>query len=194
MFHVIKGLFAGMAGVVAISAIIAATTLAGGGTANAQQCAKNYYSCALNKGGKLDPNNPDCCWNALGKGNFKQASSCAKGFYKCDLNAGGKLDAAHPGCCCSGSACVSDVRLKRDIAKLATLGNGISVYRFRYNWSDQVYVGVLAQQVQTIMPTAVHRGTDGYLRVNYDKVGLRFQTWEAWRGARIADRVAGAVH
>jgi hypothetical protein len=88
-----------------------------------------------------------------------------------------------------GNECVpSDIRLKHDIVKLGTLGNGIGIYHFRYTWSDQAYVGVMAQEVQTVMPEAVGRGADGYLRVNYDKVGLRFQTWEAWGAAMTQDR------
>src|SRR6266536_1298637 len=32
----------------------------------------------------------------------------------------------------------------------------------------------------TVMPAAVVRGSDGYLRVFYDKLGLKFQTYEQW--------------
>jgi hypothetical protein len=39
----------------------------------------------------------------------------------------------------------------RDIVMLGTLGNRIGIYRFRYNWSDQVYVGVMAQEVEQIV-------------------------------------------
>jgi len=34
----------------------------------------------------------------------------------------------------------------------------------------------MAQEVETIRPEAVVRGSDGYLRVNYDLLGLRMQT------------------
>jgi hypothetical protein len=30
------------------------------------------------------------------------------------------------------------------------------------------------------MPWAVARGSDGYLRVHYDRLGLRLQTWDEW--------------
>ena len=30
------------------------------------------------------------------------------------------------------------------------------------------------------MPAAVVRGSDGYLRVYYDKLGLKFQTYDQW--------------
>jgi Chaperone of endosialidase len=74
----------------------------------------------------------------------------------------------------------SDMNLKHDIALLGHLDNGLGFYRFSYNGSDKVYVGVMAQEVQTVVPAAVMRGSDGYLRVFYDKVGLKFQTYEQW--------------
>jgi len=75
----------------------------------------------------------------------------------------------------------SDVRLKEDIVPVARLDNGIGVYRFRYKGNDHtVYVGVMAQEVQTIMPSAVSRDRDGYLRVDYDQLGLEFMTWDEW--------------
>lgn len=38
----------------------------------------------------------------------------------------------------------------------------------------------MAQEVQAIYPQAVERGSDGYLRVFYDQLGLRMQTFEEW--------------
>ena len=38
----------------------------------------------------------------------------------------------------------------------------------------------MAQEVQAVMPDAVVRGSDGYLRVFYDRLGLRMQSWEDW--------------
>jgi len=74
----------------------------------------------------------------------------------------------------------SDIRLKRDVVLLAVLATGIRLYRYRYFWSDQVYVGVMAQEVQEIMPEAVAHGPDGFLRVDYQRLGLKLQTWEEW--------------
>ena len=42
---------------------------------------------------------------------------------------------------------------------------------------------VMAQEVATVMPAAVLTGADGYLRVDYGRLGLRLQTWEEWRAA-----------
>ena len=81
----------------------------------------------------------------------------------------------------------SDVALKHDIILLGHLDNGLGFYRFSYNGSNKAYVGVMAQEVQTILPAAVVRGRDGYLRVYYDRLGLTFQPYDRWlaAGARI---------
>ena len=76
-------------------------------------------------------------------------------------------------------AFLSDVRVKRDITPIA-MENGLQLYRYRYAWSDTLYVGVLAQEVLEVAPHAVSRGADGYLRVNYARLGLRMQLWEEW--------------
>jgi hypothetical protein len=77
----------------------------------------------------------------------------------------------------------SDLHLKRDIVALERLDNGLSLYRFRYLWDDRLYVGVIAQEVAAVMPAAVIRGNDGYLRVNYGRIGLRLQSWDEWKAA-----------
>jgi hypothetical protein len=81
----------------------------------------------------------------------------------------------------------SDLRLKHGIVLLGRLDNGLGLYRFVYNGGNQAYVGVLAQEAQTIMPEAVTRGADGYLRVRYDELGLELQTYDQWiaSGARV---------
>jgi hypothetical protein len=45
----------------------------------------------------------------------------------------------------------------------------------------------MAQEVQAIMPEAVVRARDGYLRVFYDRLGLKFQAYQQWiaSGARM---------
>ena len=75
----------------------------------------------------------------------------------------------------------SDIRLKQEIIPLVRLNNGLELYRFRYKGSDRTaYVGVMAQEVQQIEPSAVWRDHDGYLRVNYDRIGVKFMTWKEW--------------
>lgn len=74
----------------------------------------------------------------------------------------------------------SDLRLKHDVTYLGQIGDGIGFYRFVYNGGSKAYVGVIAQEVQAVMPGAVTRGADGYLQVYYDKLGLKFETYDAW--------------
>jgi hypothetical protein len=73
---------------------------------------------------------------------------------------------------------------------LGYLDNGLGFYRFSYLGSRKEFVGVIAQEVQAVMPGAVARGRDGYLRVYYDKLGVKFQTYKDWLagGARIPTR------
>ncbi len=81
---------------------------------------------------------------------------------------------------CSGGSCYSDIRVKHDVFQLARTDTGLGVYRYRYNWSEQLYVGVMAQEVEKIVPAAVTHGADGYLRVNYELIGLKLMTWDDW--------------
>ena len=74
----------------------------------------------------------------------------------------------------------SDITLKHDIVLLGHLDNGLGFYRFAYNGSNKAYVGVMAQEVQNVLPRAVVRGRDGYLLVFYDMVGVKFETYDQW--------------
>jgi hypothetical protein len=107
---------------------------------------------------------------------------------------GGRAHAAHAGGGRGGGrgGRRSDIRLKHDIELLGRLENGLGYYRFVYNGGDKAYVGVIAQEVQTVVPEAVARDRHGYLKVLYDKLGLKFQTYEQWRvgGARLPSTAA----
>jgi hypothetical protein len=84
----------------------------------------------------------------------------------------------------------SDLALKHDIVLLGHLDNGLGYYRFSYLGSTKAYVGVIAQEVQPVVPQAVTRGSDGYLRVYYEKLGIKFRTYRDWLagGAQIPSR------
>ena len=79
-----------------------------------------------------------------------------------------------------GGARRSDMRLKHDIVLLGRLDDGLGYYRFVYNGGHTAYVGVMAQEVRTVMPEAVMRDADGYMRVSYDRLGLPFETYDQW--------------
>jgi hypothetical protein len=78
----------------------------------------------------------------------------------------------------------SDVRLKHDISLIDRLDNGLGLYRFSYIGSEKAYVGVMAQEVEAIMPEAVECDSDGYLCVRYDMLGIHMQSWEEWMASR----------
>jgi hypothetical protein len=82
----------------------------------------------------------------------------------------------------------SDIRLKRDITLVGRLDDGLGLYRYRYLWSNTVYVGVMAQEVALTHRDAVIKGADGYLRVDYGRLGLKLMTepeWEALRARQL---------
>jgi hypothetical protein len=84
----------------------------------------------------------------------------------------------------------SDIRLKRDITLVGHLGDGLGLYRYRYVWSDTVYVGVMAQEVALIHPEAVVRGgLDNYLRVDYGRIGLKLMTLPEWDARNKGERL-----
>jgi Protein of unknown function (DUF3300) len=107
-------------------------------------------------------------------------------------SAGGRGGGGRAGGRGGGGGRRSDVMLKHDIVLLGHLDNGVGFYRFSYIGSDKAYVGVMAQEVQAVMPDAVRRGRDGYLRVFYDKLGVKFQTYDRWiaTGARVPSAVS----
>ena len=74
----------------------------------------------------------------------------------------------------------SDARLKRDIQLVGQRDDGLGLYQYRYLWSDTVYVGVMAQEVAFVHPDAVVLGPDGYLRVDYGRLGMKMMTLPEW--------------
>ena len=86
------------------------------------------------------------------------------------------------------------MRLKHDLVLLGRLDDGLGYYSFVYNGGHTAFVGVMAQEVQGVMPEAVTRGADGYLRVSYDLLGVPFETYRQWviDGAHLP-RVAAEI-
>ena len=73
----------------------------------------------------------------------------------------------------------SDRRLKKDVTRIAVHPAGFGIYGFKYLWSDTQYLGVIAQEVLEVMPEAVARGTDGFLRVDYAAIGMHMERYAA---------------
>jgi len=67
-----------------------------------------------------------------------------------------------------GSAAIiaSDRRLKRDIEKLYEDDRGFGIYKFKYLWSPLEFIGVMADEIEKIIPEAVMT-INGYKAVNY---------------------------
>jgi hypothetical protein len=67
----------------------------------------------------------------------------------------------------------SDIRTKENIKAIGWLPNGLPVYEFEYKpefknqWGHGTQVGVMAQDVEKVLPEAVIEHPDGYKMVNY---------------------------
>lgn len=65
----------------------------------------------------------------------------------------------------------SDIRLKKYIKKIGELSNGLNVYKYHYKKGfglpEGLQVGVMAQEVEKVMPQAVITMPNGYKAVNY---------------------------
>tara|TARA_R110002051_G_scaffold154782_3_gene226960 strand:+ start:15579 stop:16292 length:714 start_codon:yes stop_codon:yes gene_type:complete len=68
------------------------------------------------------------------------------------------------------AAAGSDRRLKRDITRVGTHPLGIGIYEFRYHGPSLLYAGVMAQELQEVMPEAVTTMPNGYLGVYYSMI------------------------
>lgn len=77
------------------------------------------------------------------------------------LNAGGSIAAA---------SMFSDIRLKENITPVG-VENGKRIYEFNYKGQPERYRGVMAQEV----PEATIVMPNGYLAVDYDKLGIKFR-------------------
>lgn len=66
-------------------------------------------------------------------------------------------------------AAFSDARIKENLRAVAVMPNGITVYAFNFPGSP-TQLGVVAQEVQEIMPEAVTQGPEGLLMVDYDMI------------------------
>ena len=65
----------------------------------------------------------------------------------------------------------SDIRLKTDIILLGISNMGTNIYSFKYNGSEDIYQGVMAQEV----PWATTKDKNGFYMVDYSKVDVEFK-------------------
>jgi len=89
------------------------------------------------------------------------------------VSSGGALTSAGGASGGGAAAAASDINLKEKIEKVGE-ENGFNIYEFNYKGKPERYRGVMAQEVQKIMPEAVTE-KDGFLAVFYDKIGIEFK-------------------
>lgn len=65
----------------------------------------------------------------------------------------------------------SDRRLKTGIVRIGTHASGVGVYEYEYVWGGGRQVGVMADEVESVVPAAVVTGRDGFKSVNYGMLG-----------------------
>jgi hypothetical protein len=72
----------------------------------------------------------------------------------------------------------SDIRMKQNIEAIGSLPNGLTIYLWDYKpeFKDDQYcghgkfIGVMAQEVEKVIPDAVMTRSDGFKMVDYTKV------------------------
>lgn len=75
-----------------------------------------------------------------------------------------------------GGGSGSDINIKENIQKIGVLDNGINLYKYEYKtpykdtWGHGPQIGVMAQEVEKVIPEAVGTHPDGYKTVNYAMV------------------------
>jgi len=105
--------------------------------------------------------------------NFNAQQAAQSGANQGLLGLGGSLGAAY-----MMAPAGSDIRMKENIKIVGAMPNGLNVYEFEYKpeFKDKPYnghgkfVGVMAQEVEQIIPEAVYTLDDGYKVVDYAKL------------------------
>lgn len=64
----------------------------------------------------------------------------------------------------------SDERLKTDIHEVGATKGGLSIYTYRMKTGGPTRMGVMAQEVERVMPHAVTRDPEGLRKVNYNLI------------------------
>jgi hypothetical protein len=97
-------------------------------------------------------------------GNFNAQQAAQQGMNSGLMSLGGTLGAA---------AIMSDIRTKENITQVYWLPNGLPVYTYEYKPEFKneaghgVHIGVMAQEVEQVMPEAVITRADGIKMVDY---------------------------
>jgi hypothetical protein len=103
-------------------------------------------------------------------GNFNAQQAAQQSMNQGLMGLGGTLGAA-----ALMAPLASDIRMKENIEQIGKLPNGLNVYTYEYKLEFKndpfaghgKHIGVMAQEVEQIMPEAVITRPDGYKMVNY---------------------------
>lgn len=103
-------------------------------------------------------------------GSSNASAAAQSGFNQGLMGLGGSLGGAY--------LMGSDIRMKESIKAVGVLSNGLTVYEFEYKpeFKDKEFnghgkfIGVMAQDVEKVIPEAVHTLNDGYKVVDYAKL------------------------
>lgn len=68
-----------------------------------------------------------------------------------------------------GLFALSDERMKEDKERIGETKDGLGIYSYKMKGQPGTQIGLMAQEVQKKKPSAVRKGQDGLLRVNYEK-------------------------
>lgn len=79
----------------------------------------------------------------------------------------------------AGGIAASDRRLKDNITKIGELSDGLGVYRFTYLGTNAPIIGTMADEVKELRPSALGPTVDGYMTVDYDKLGGTHESWQS---------------
>jgi len=69
----------------------------------------------------------------------------------------------------SAGKSLSDRRLKKNIKRIGTHKSGVGIYEYDYIWGGGKQIGVMAQEVEKVMPDAVFE-IHGFKGVDYAKL------------------------
>ena len=89
---------------------------------------------------------------------------------------------------CSGPIIKSDQSVKKDVVRIGTHRLGFGIYCFSYLWSEDKYIGVLAQEVNQVRPDAVVVDPDRFLGVDYSAIGMKMALLTAQQSAAAVRR------
>ena len=118
----------------------------------------NFYAGMQSNGANTIMNGRSLLQNGLG--NVLNAQTSA-------ANAGQEMMGTMIG---AGIGTFSDPALKINVTRIGTDPRGFGRYRFTYAWGGPEQVGVMADEVEKVMPAAVGRRA-GFRTVNYSMLG-----------------------